>query len=225
MSAAFWIVFWWGAFAGSHIVLSSLAVRARFIAKVGDKAFLGLYSLIAFATLIPLVWVYLGNRHAGGLVWNLAAVPGVRPLGMLLAVLGTAIIVAGVLQPSPALAGMKQAGGARGLTRITRHPLFMGISLWALSHLLLNGFLTDVLFFGGLLAFSLAGAAHQDARKRVIEQGRLGQFFAESSFWPFGAIIAGRNRVIWRELPWVALAIGAGAAVGIYALHPWAFAP
>ncbi len=223
MSAAFWIVFWWGAFAGSHIVLSSLTVRARFIAKVGDKAFLGLYSLIAFATLISLVWVYLGNRHAGGLVWNLAAVPGVRPLGMLLAVLGTAMIVAGVLQPSPVLAGMKQAGGARGLTRITRHPLFMGISLWALSHLLLNGFLTDVLFFGGLLAFSLAGAAHQDARKRVIEQERLGQFFAESSFWPFGAVIAGRNRVIWRELPWVALAIGAGAAVGIYALHSWAF--
>lgn len=223
MSAAFWIAFWWGAFAGTHIVLSSFTVRARVIARLGDKAFLALYSLIAFATLIPLVWVYLGNRHAGGLVWNLAAVPGVRPLAMLLAVLSIAIIVAGVIQPSPVLAGMKQAGGARGLTRITRHPLFMGISLWALSHLLLNGFLTDVLFFGGLLAFSLAGAAHQDSRKRTIEQERLGQFFAESSFWPFGAVIAGRNRVIWRELPWVALAIGAGAAVGIYALHSWAF--
>jgi len=223
MSAAFWIVFWWGAFAGTHIVLSSLTVRTRLVARLGDKTFRGLYSLIAFATLIPLVWVYLGNRHAGGLVWNLAAVPGVRPLAMLLAVLSVAMIVAGVAQPSPALAGMKQAGGARGLTRITRHPLFMGIALWALSHLLLNGSLTDVLFFGGLLAFSLAGAAHQDSRKRTIEQERLGQFLAESSFWPFGAVIAGRNRVIWRELPWVALAIGAGAAIGIYALHSWAF--
>jgi len=225
MSAAFWIVFWWGAFAGTHMVLSSLPVRTRLIARLGDRAFLGLYSLIAFATFIPLVWVYLGSRHAGGLAWNLAAVPGVRLLAMLLAVLGVAMIVAGVLHPSPLLAGMKQAGGARGLTRITRHPLFMGISLWALSHLLLNGFATDVLFFGGLLAFGLAGAAHQDSRKRAIEQERLGQFFAESSFWPFGAVIAGRNRVIWRELPWVALAIGAGAAVGIYALHSWAFAP
>jgi uncharacterized membrane protein len=224
MSAAFWIVFWWGAFAGTHMVLSSLPGRTRLIARLGERTFLGLYALIAFATFIPLVWVYLGNRHAGGLVWNLAAVPGVRPLAMLLAVLGIAMIVAGVLHPSPALAGIKQAGGARGLTRITRHPLFMGIVLWALSHLLLNGFVTDVLFFGGLLAFSLAGGAHQDARKRATEQERLGQFLAESSFWPFAAVIAGRNRVIWRELPWVALAIGAGAAVGIYALHPWAFA-
>jgi uncharacterized membrane protein len=118
MSAAFWIAFWWGAFAGTHMVLSSPRVRTRLIARLGDKAFLGLYTLIAFATFIPLVWVYLGNRHAGGLAWNLAAVPGVRQLAMLLAVLGIAMIVAGVLQPSPVLAGMKQAG-ARGLTRIT----------------------------------------------------------------------------------------------------------
>ena len=225
MSAVFWIAFWWGMFAGTHIVLSSLPVRTRLIARLGEKTFLGLYSLLAFATFVPLVGVYLGNRHVGGLVWNLAALLGIRQLAMLLAVLAIAMIVAGVLQPSPALVGMKQAGGARGLTRITRHPLFMGFALWALSHLLLNGFVTDVLFFGGLLGFSLAGAAHQDARKRAIEQERLGQFLAESSFWPFGSVIAGRNRVIWRELPWVALAIGAGAAVGIYALHPWAFAP
>lgn len=223
MSAAFWIAFWWAAFAGTHMVLSSLPVRTRLITRLGEKAFAGLYSLLAFATFIPLVWEYLGSRHAGGLVWSLAAAPGVRPLALLLALIGFAMIVGGVLQPSPALAGMKQAGGARGVTRITRHPLFMGIALWALSHLLLNGFVTDVLFFGGLLAFSLAGAAHQDARKRAIEPERLGQFFAETSFWPFGAVIAGRNRVIWRELPWVAFAIGAGAAVGVYALHPWAF--
>ena len=224
MSAAYWIAFWWGMFAGTHLVLSSLPVRGQLIARLGEKGFIRLYSLIAFATFIPLLWVYFGNRHAGGVIWNLAAAPGVRPLAAALAVLAIALIVGGVLHPSPALVGMKQAWGARGLTRITRHPLFMGFALWALSHLLLNGFLTDVLFFGGMLAFSLAGAAHQDARKRAIEEERLGQFFAESSYWPFGAIIAGRNRIVWRELPWIALAIGAAAAIGIYALHPWAFA-
>lgn len=224
MSAAYWIVFWWLVFAGSHMVLSSLPLRGQLIARLGEKGFVGLYSLIAFATFIPLVWVYFGNRHAGGVIWNLAAAPGVRPLAAALAVLAIALIVGGVLHPSPALVGMKQSWGARGLTRITRHPVFMGFALWALSHLLLNGFLTDILFFGGMLAFSLAGAAHQDARKRATEGKRLGQFFAESSYWPFGAIIAGRNRIIWRELPWIALAVGAAAAIGIYALHPWAFA-
>ena len=224
MSAAFWIAFWWGMFAGTHMVLSSLPVRSKLVSRLGEKAFLGLYSLVAFATFIPLVWVYLDNRHGGGVVWNLAGTTGVRPLAMALAVLGFAVIAGAYRHPSPAMVGIKKAWGARGLTRITRHPLFMGIALWALSHLLLNGFATDVLFFGGMLAFSLAGAAHQDARKRATENERLGQFFAESSFWPFAAIIAGRNRLIWRELPWFALTIGAAVAVGIYALHPWAFA-
>ena len=224
MSAAFWIAFWWGMFAGTHMVLSSLPVRGALVSRLGEKAFLGLYSLVAFATFIPLVWVYLDNRHGGGVVWNLAGAPGVPPLAMALAVLGFAVIAGAYRNPSPAFVGIKKAWGARGLTRITRHPLFMGIALWALSHLLLYGFVTDVLFFGGMLAFSLAGAAHQDARKRATENERLGQFFAESSFWPFAAIIAGRNRLIWQELPWFALTIGAAAAVGIYALHPWAFA-
>ena len=225
MGAAAWIAFWWGMFAGTHMVLSSLPVRGTLINRLGEKGFVGLYALVAFATFVPLVWAYLGNRHAGGVMWSLAAAPGVRPLAAALAVLAIALIVGGVLHPSPALVGMKQAWGARGLTRITRHPLFMGIALWAFSHLLLNGFVTDVVFFGGLLAFSLAGAAHQDARKHATEEARLGQFFAETSFWPCGAIVAGRNRLIWRELPWIALAIGAAAAVGIYALHPWAFGP
>ena len=225
MSAAFWIAFWWGAFAGTHMVLSSLPVRGKLIERLGEKAFVRVYSLVALATFIPLVWVYLGNRHAGGMIWNFAAVSGVRPLAMLLAVLAIAVIVGAVIHPSPALVGVKKAWGARGLTRITRHPLFMGVALWSLSHLLLNGFVTDIVFFGGMLAFSLAGAAHQDARKRATEHARLGQFFAETSFWPFGAIVAGRNRLIWRELPWIALVIGAAAAVGIYALHSWAFGP
>lgn len=225
MSAAAWIAFWWGMFAGTHMVLSSPPVRGKLISRLGEKAFVGIYSVVAFATFVPLVWVYLGNRHAGGAFWNIVAVPGVRPLAILLAVLAIAVIVGGVLHPSPALVGIKEAWGARGLTRITRHPLFMGIALWAFSHLLLNGFVTDVVFFGGLLAFSLAGAARQDARKRATENARLGQFFAETSFWPFGAIVAGRNRLIWRELPWIALIIGAVAAFGIYALHSWVFSP
>ena len=65
MSAAFWIAFWWGMFAGTHMVLSSLPVRSKLVSRLGEKAFLGLYSLVAFATFIPLVWVYLDNRHGG----------------------------------------------------------------------------------------------------------------------------------------------------------------
>src|SRR6185295_3085826 len=146
---------------------------------------------------------------------------GVRPLAIALSVVGITLVVAGVVQPSHALTGMKQARGAQGLTRIMRHPLFVGIALWALGHLLVNGSVTDARFYGGMALFSLAGAAHQDARKRATERERLGPFLEETSFLPFGAILAGRNRLAWEELPWAALGIGLTVAVGIYVyLHP-----
>ena len=218
-----WIAFWWAMFAATHMVPSAVRVRQRLIARLGEKAFLGLYSLVSLATFIPLVWSYLGSRHTGGLVWNLAAVPGAHALAMILSVVGIAMVVGAELQPSPAQVGAKRAQGSRGLTRITRHPLFMGIAVWALGHLVLNGYATDVLFFGGMLAFSLVGAMHQDARKRATEGERLGPFLAETSFLPFAAVLAGRNRVVWSELPWAGLAVGAAAAFGVYALHPWMF--
>jgi uncharacterized membrane protein len=142
---------------------------------------------------------------------------------MILSVVGIAMVVGAELQPSPAQVGAKRAQGSRGLTRITRHPLFAGIAVWALGHLVMNGYATDVLFFGGMLAFSLVGAMHQDARKRATEGERLGPFLAETSFLPFAAVLAGRNRVVWSELPWAGLAVGAVVAFGIYALHPWMF--
>lgn len=36
-----------------------------------------------------------------------------------------------------------------------RHPMLAGFSLWAVSHLLVNGDLASILMFGGLLAWSL----------------------------------------------------------------------
>lgn len=223
LSPTFWIAFWLALFAGSHWALSSLPLRGRLLAMMGERGFLAFYSLVAFATFVPLVIAYFGNRHAGALLWSLAGVPGMRELAILLAVVGIAVTVAGVVQPSPALAGSTSPARSRGLTRVTRHPLFMGIALWALSHLLLNGFAADAIFFGGLLAFSLAGAAHQDTRKRVTDRERLGAFFGETSFWPFAAILAGRNRLVWSELPWIGLIAGAAVAIGLYALHPWLF--
>ena len=203
------------------MVLSSVPVRRRFLAGLGEKGFLALYSFIAFATFGPLVMAWLGARHGGGLLWNLAAAEGVRPLAIVLSAAGITLVVSGVLQPSPVLAGTQRAREARGLTRITRHPLFVGIALWALGHLLVNGYVNDAIFYGGMLAFSVAGAMHQDARKRATEGERLGPFLAETSFLPFGAIVAGRNRLVWEELPWPALATGLAVAVGIYVyLHP-----
>jgi uncharacterized membrane protein len=219
MSAAAWIAALWLGFVLTHMVPSSRRWRARLVARLGQGAFLGLYSLVALALFVPLVWIYMVNRHQGPLLWDLRALPGLRTAALVLAGFGFALFVAAFFQPSPATVGMRGAVSPRGLHLITRHPMFMGTAIIGLAHLLLEGFLTDVLFFGGLLLYSVVGCLHQDARKRATEGERFAQFYRETSFLPFVALLAGRTRLPLYQLPWLPLLVGAVAAGVFYRLH------
>ncbi len=58
----------WLAFGATHIGLSSVRFRPRLHAALGERSFLGVYSLIAFATFVPVVWYYFAHKHAGPLL-------------------------------------------------------------------------------------------------------------------------------------------------------------
>lgn len=219
MTTTWSIVFWIAAFAATHMGLSSLRVRPRLVAALGEVPYLGLYSVVSFATFVPLVTAWMGGIHGGPLLWDLRAVPGLRTAGLVVSWLSFTLALAALVQPSPAAIGPRSTTRARGLTRITRHPLFMNVGIWALAHVLLNGWLNDVLFFGGVFLVGLAGCMHQDSRKRVTEKGTLDEFFAETSLLPFAAILAGRQRLVPAELPWIGLAVGGAASAAIYLWH------
>ena len=53
------------------MVLSSLRIRRGLVARLGAGPFLGLYSLVAFAFFVPLVWTYFAHKHAGPLLWSI----------------------------------------------------------------------------------------------------------------------------------------------------------
>lgn len=216
MSAWLWIALGWATFGGTHMLLSSRGMRPKLVRRLGALGFTGLYSAIAFACFVPLVSYYLDHRHAGALLWSL---PHLHTLSLLLSALFFALTIAALIQPSPL--GITPGAKIRpyGLTRITRHPAFLSLGLWGLSHTLVNGFASDVAFFGGFFVFALVGCAHQDARKRSENRPELAELFAQTSFWPFSAIATGRTRLVLAELPWLGLAIGLGASAGAYALH------
>src|SRR3954468_12816665 len=100
MSPALIIALLWLGFAGSHLMLSSMPVHAWIITRTGEPRFRAMYSLVAFAFFIPLVWIYFGHKHAGPLLWTPPAGPAVRWVvyaGMALAFL---LLVASFVQPS-----------------------------------------------------------------------------------------------------------------------------
>lgn len=223
MNPSIQVFFWWLLFAGTHLGFSSKPVRENAIAHTGERTFLGLYTLVSFATFIPLAWTYAHHRHAGPLLWRIVAVPGASGIGLLLSALGWVLVVLAMVQPSATGMVPGAAVQARGIIRITRHPLFVGLGLWDLGHALSNGFLSDVIFFGGFALFGLVGGVHQDARKRATAGEQLAPFFAETSLLPFAAILGGRTRFVPGEIPPLGLAVGVLVATGLYLAHGWMF--
>lgn len=201
----------WLAFAGSHLLLSSAAVRPRLHRRLGARGFRGLYSLVALATFLPLVGVFAEHPRSGPLLWTRLGPPAVALwVNHLLMALGCVLVVAALLPGSAApssLAAPQAPLAARGVVRITRHPLLAGFACFGLAHLTVNGALGDALFFLGFPLFAWIGARHQDARLARDRPG-YAAVVAETSFLPFAAIVTGRQRLVARELPLFAVAAG-----------------
>ncbi len=218
------IALWGFAFVAGHLLLSSGPVRAPLVARLGARGFQGLYSLFALVVFVLLVRTWWGDRHGGDQLWMLRDVPAMTPLALVLGMLGFALFVASFFQPSALGLTPGETVRATGMARITRHPLMMGFALWGISHLLMNGWTSDVAFYGTFTALALLGAYHQDARKRAADDGRLSAYFAESSVLPFAAAFTGRAEVVASELPWVGIVGGVVVAVVLYWFHPALFA-
>ncbi len=223
MDPAASISLWWVAFAVTHLVGSSLSVRRVLIDRLGERGFQGVYSVVALATFLPLMLVWWGHRHEGAMLFFLRDVAAVRGLAIGLSLLGFVLIFYGMLQPSPLSIAAQGEPRAHGATRITRHPLFMGMLLWALGHLLVNGWLTDVAFYGGFAAFTVIGSMHQDARRRESDGERVAGLYAETSLLPFVAIVQGRGRLALGELSLLPAALGLGVGWALYWFHPQLF--
>jgi uncharacterized membrane protein len=227
MDPVFAIALWAGLFFGSHLVISSRAVRPRLIAAVGDRAYSGIYSLVAFATFVPLILAFAYHKHSGAMLWNLRDVPPLRWLVWVLMLFAFIIFIASFMTPNPGSMGAQgeatKASTARGVLKISRHPGFIGFSIFGIAHILMNGFIGDVIFFGSFPALSIIGGMHQDARKKV-QLGAPYQSLVEStSIFPGLALIQGRQHWTSVDMPWMAIAIGVALTAIILWLHPMIF--
>jgi len=227
MDPVFAIALWALLFLGSHLVISSRAVRPRLIAVVGERAYPGIYSLVAFATFVPLVLVFAHHKHSGVMLWNPRDVPAVRFLVWLLMLFAFIIFIASFITPNPASMAAqgedKRASDARGVLKISRHPSFIAFSTFGIAHILMNGFVGDVIFFGTFPALSIIGGMHQDARKEAQLGAPYKSLVDSTSFFPGLALIQGRQHWTAADTPWIAIVIGILMTVAIVWLHPTIF--
>lgn len=214
------------AFGGTHIGLATGPVRGPLARRLGELGFAVLFSAVASAGYAALVIRYAQLRFEGAAGLGLGGVEPVRIVLMTAAVLGVVLMVCGLASypRSPVALFGKRVAGPRGIERITRHAFFVGLGLVAGAHALLATRLVGTVFFGGLAIVSLAGAWHQD-RKMIARRGEPYAAFVEaSSIVPFAAVIRGRQRLVWNDLPVAGLALGLLAAVLLRTAHPYLFA-
>ena len=218
MSPTLTIILLWLAFACSHMLLSSLKLRPRIVGVLGDKGFMGVYSLIALATFVPMVRVYFGNKHSGPMLWSIAMTPAIEMLVTLVMGVAVILLVAGVVTPTPVAMTVApdQRVEVKGVHYITRHGVFMAVGLFGLVHLIPNGFASDIAFFAGFPIFAIVGCLHQDRRKLVTDSQRYAGFHAATPLIPF----TGRQTLRGlRELSPVAYVLGIGLAVALRYFH------
>ncbi len=207
-------------FLGSHYVAST-PLRAKLAARLGN-AYLALYSLVAFATLGYLIWAYLRAPPMG--LWY---VPALRYVPLVAMPFAFILAAAALMTRNPSAVMQERAldtgEPARGILRITRHPLMWGIALWAASHIVARGDAASLVFFGTFLVLALSGTALIDRRKRAQLGESWRRFAAVTSNVPFAAIADGRNHLDLAEIGWHK----AGAGLALYALtlalHPALF--
>ena len=207
------------AFLATHFI-SSTPLRPALAKAIGEKGYLGAYSLLAFITLGWMIWAY--NRTAAEPLWD-----GLRLAPAILMPFSFILLACGLLSRNPTLVGadklLKSPEPARGIIRVTRHPMMWGFILWAVAHILARGELKATVFFGAFLVLAALGALLIDRRKEKTLGEDWQRFAAVTSYFPFLAIAAGRNRLVVKEIGVRNIAIGLALYAVFFWYHPALF--
>jgi uncharacterized membrane protein len=127
-------------FLGAHVFVSRRNERAALISRIGRGPYLGLFTLVSIVGLV-LIGVGFARYRAEGLipVWYPPAWT-------------RQIVVAAMWPASIAVVAAYIPGDIK---RVLKHPMLVGVKIWAVAHLCANGDLGGMILFGAVLAWAV----------------------------------------------------------------------
>jgi uncharacterized membrane protein len=222
------------AFVGSHFVLAAPRTRASLVNRFGAQQFTILYSAVALLTLVVFILAYREAPYIE--LWPsteaLRLVPAaVIPFAALL-------LVCGLSQRNPTAVNQSfDATGrdpAPGILKITRHPVMWAIGLWALAHLIANGDVAALIFFGSFAVLALFGTTQIEAKRKAREPDGFARFAEVTSNVPLAALLSTKKRnfwktaysvdplkTVWGEIGLWRVTAALALYVALVVLHPW----
>ena len=130
--------------------------RNQTLARMGEKPFKGVYSVLSLAGFVLLVWGYGQARQLGVMLWNPPT--GMRHIAALLTLLAFVLWAASGVPRNQIKAKL-------------HHPMVLSVKVWALAHLLANGSLADTVLFGSFLLWAVvlfAASRKRDRREQTV---------------------------------------------------------
>lgn len=126
--------------------------RTQQLARVGEGAYKGIYSLLSLAGFVLLIYGFGVARETPSLVWTPPV--GMRHAASLLTLIAFVLLVAAYVPGNSIKARL-------------HHPMVLAVKFWALAHLLANGNLAHMVLFGSFLAWAVLNFIAARKRDRL----------------------------------------------------------
>jgi uncharacterized membrane protein len=127
-------------FLGSHTLVTLRPQRAALIARLGEGPYKGLFALASLVGIL-LTGYGFGLYRAGGFIDIWMPPRWTRHVTELLV--------------WPAIIAIVAAYVPGEIKRVLKHPMLVGVKLWAVAHLFSNGDLGSIILFGSILAWAV----------------------------------------------------------------------
>ncbi|MCU0929328.1 MAG: NnrU family protein [Burkholderiaceae bacterium] len=174
-------------FLGTHSVrIFADGWRSATIARIGAGAWKGLYSVLALAGFVLIVWGYGLARQEPVVLWSPPV--ATRHIASLLTLFAFVLLFAAYVPRNAIKAKLK-------------HPMVLAVKVWAFAHLLSNGTLADVLLFGTFLLWAVLDFRSARGRDR-----------AAGTAYPPGTMAGTAGAVVVGIAAWLAFALWLHAA-------------
>ena len=147
-------------FLGPHSVrIVAEPWRMQMLQRLGEKPWKGLYSLVSLIGFALIIWGYGLARYDPVVLWQPPV--AMRHIASLLTLASFILLTAAYVPGNSIKARL-------------RHPMILGVKLWAFAHLLANGMLADLVLFGAFLLWAVLDyrAARERDREQSISYGQ-----------------------------------------------------
>ncbi len=155
--------------------------RSQTIAKRGEGAWKGLYSLLSILGFGLIIWGYGLARQQPVVLWMPPV--AMRHIASLLTLIAFILLVAAYVPRN-------------GIKARLHHPMVISVKVWAFAHLLSNGNLADIVLFGAFLVWAVLDFRAARGRDRAAQ-----------TVYPAGKPMATVITVVVGTVAWVGFAL------------------